>query len=144
MPLPEGVIKISELTSTTFDPGSLLPMAIPDENAATGYTNGQETLAAVGEGIVSSVAYTTSPLKTTNKTIIGAINEVRGEILTGTLLAGATSITLSDASIDSDSTIDIYTSVYGVSPTAVTVATGSVTLTFDAQGADLGVKVVIS
>ncbi len=64
--------------------------------------------------------------------------------LTGTLTAGNTSITLSDASITTSSTIDIYTSVYGVNPTAATDATGSVTLTFEAQAGDISVKVRIS
>lgn len=66
-----------------------------------------------------------------------------GKELTDTLAVGSTSITISDASILTTSTIDIYTDVYGVNPTAVTVATGSVTLTFEAQQAALGVKVVI-
>lgn len=59
----------------------------------------------------------------------------------GTLTSGSTSITLSDASITTDSTFDIYTSVYGVSPTNVTVAAGSITLVFVAQQSNLGVKV---
>lgn len=67
-----------------------------------------------------------------------------GKELTGTLAAGSTSITFSDEAILTTSTIDFYTDVYGVNPTAVTVATGSVTLTFDAQQAALGVKVVIT
>jgi hypothetical protein len=61
--------------------------------------------------------------------------------VTGTLLTGATSITLSDASITTSSTIDLFTDTYGVNPTAMSVSTGSVTLTFDAQESDLGVKV---
>ena len=64
--------------------------------------------------------------------------------VTGTLIAGNTSVTLSDASILTTSNIDIYTDVYGVSPTNVTVATGSVTLTFEAQANDLSVKVKVT
>lgn len=64
--------------------------------------------------------------------------------LTGTLTAGSTSLTLSDASITTSSTIDYYTSVFGVNPTNVVVATGSVTLTFEEQGSDLSVKVRVS
>lgn len=64
--------------------------------------------------------------------------------VTGTLLAGNTSITLSDASITTDSTIDYYTNVFGVNPTNVSVVNGSVTLTFDSQASDLGVKVRIT
>lgn len=63
------------------------------------------------------------------------------DALTGTLTAGDTSITISDESITTDSMIDIYTDVYGVNPSEVTVASGSITLTFDAQETDLSVKV---
>lgn len=64
-----------------------------------------------------------------------------GVEVTGTLAAGSTSLVLSDASITTSSTLDIYTDVYGVNPTAVTVTTGSVTLTFEAQQAAIAVKV---
>lgn len=61
--------------------------------------------------------------------------------VTGTLLAGSTTLVLSDASITSTSTLDVFTDVYGVSPTDMVASTGSVTLTFEAQESDLGVKV---
>lgn len=64
--------------------------------------------------------------------------------ITGTLTAGSTSITLSDASITTESTIDVYTDTFGVNPTNVVVATGSVTLTFEAQANDVAVKVRIT
>ena len=64
--------------------------------------------------------------------------------VTGTLTAGNTSVTLSDASISSSSTIDIYTDVFGVNPTNVVVSAGSVVLTFEAQQSNVGVKVRIS
>ena len=64
--------------------------------------------------------------------------------VTGTLTAGSTSITLSDASITTTSTLDYYTDAFGVNPTDVVVATGSVTLTFEAQQSNLGVKVRVS
>jgi len=61
-----------------------------------------------------------------------------------TLTAGSTSITLSDSSITTSSTIDVYTDSWGINPTAISVSTGSVALTFEAQQSDLGVKVRIS
>lgn len=64
--------------------------------------------------------------------------------ISGTLTAGSTSITLSDAAITSSSTIEIFTEVYGVSPTAVSVSNGSVTMTFEAQASNMGVKVRVS
>lgn len=63
--------------------------------------------------------------------------------VTGTLTAGSTSITLSDASITTDATYDIYTTVYGVNPTDVSLVAGSITMTFDVQQSDIGVKIRI-
>lgn len=64
--------------------------------------------------------------------------------VTGTLVSGSTSITLTDSNITTDSTIDIYSSIWGADPTDVTVANGSITLTFEAQETDMNVKVRVS
>lgn len=64
--------------------------------------------------------------------------------ITGTLTAGNTSITLSDASITTESTIDVYTDTFGINPTAVSVSAGAVTLTFTAQSSNVKVKVRIT
>lgn len=66
-----------------------------------------------------------------------------GTLVSGTLTAGNTSITLSDASITTNSWISPYTSVYGVNPTSISVSTGSVTLTFQAQSTDVVVGVEV-
>ena len=62
-------------------------------------------------------------------------------VLTATLTAGETSLTFTDASIKGTSTIDIYTSIYGVSPSTATSDTGTLTFTFDAQSTDMTVEV---
>ena len=64
--------------------------------------------------------------------------------LIGTLTAGSTSLTISSELLTTDSTIDIYTSAFGVNPTNVVLSTGSVTLTFESQQSDLSVKVRVS
>ena len=64
--------------------------------------------------------------------------------ITGTLSAGQTSITLSNIAITENSTIDYYTNYFGINPVGISVRTGSVTLTFEAQDIDLGVKVRVS
>ena len=64
--------------------------------------------------------------------------------LTGTLTAGTTSITLTNSTITTDSRFDFYTSIYGVSPTNVAVASGSITLEFDAQKTNMNVEVRVS
>lgn len=80
-------------------------------------------------------------VKELNTTLQTDLEEIRGVTLTGTLTAGETTLALADASITENSSIDVYTSVYGVNPTAITVASRTMTLTFDAQEADVNVKV---
>ena len=65
------------------------------------------------------------------------------EIITGTLTSGQTSITITDTSINTNSILSFFTSIYGVNPEAVSVTNGSVTLTFEAQESNMivGVKV---
>ena len=63
--------------------------------------------------------------------------------LNGNLAAGSTTLTLSDENITINSTIDIYTNVYGISPKNVTVEVGKITLEFKALDHELNVKVVI-
>ena len=62
----------------------------------------------------------------------------------GTLTAGSTSVTLSSSKIKTTSVIDVYTDTFGVNPSAISVSTGSVTLTFPAQSSDMGVMVRVS
>lgn len=62
----------------------------------------------------------------------------------GTLTAGQTTLTLTNSAITTDSTLDFYTDTFGINPTNVTVTTGSVILTFEAQANDIEVKVRVS
>lgn len=61
-----------------------------------------------------------------------------------TLTAGSTDCTIPSALITTDSTIEIFTSVYGVNPESVTVTSGSITVVFEAQESDVDVKVRVS
>lgn len=63
--------------------------------------------------------------------------------VSGTLTAGSTSITLSDVSITTSSTIEVFNDL-DVPYNSKTVTTGSVTYTFDAQQSDMVVKVRVS
>lgn len=133
---------ISQLDAAqTLPVGSLFLTSIEDLQAASGYESYK-----VASNVVASqfmTAYNFTGLNTTSKNVVGAVNEVKGKEVTGTLLAGSTSITLQDAAITTTSTIDIYTDVFGISPESVSVATGEITITFEEQASDLGVKVVI-
>lgn len=64
--------------------------------------------------------------------------------LQGILTAGQTSITFTDNVINANRTIDYFPSIYGVVPTSITVATGSVIFTFEEQNVDMILKVRIS
>ena len=65
-----------------------------------------------------------------------------GKVLTGTLTAGSTTLVFNDAAIKSDSMIDVYTTIAGVNPIGINASTGTITLYFRSQAADMGVKVV--
>lgn len=66
-------------------------------------------------------------------------------VLTSTLTAGQTTLTFTDASITSDCLVDVYVNHADAFPTDVDDSvSGSITLTFDSQIADLSVKLVIS
>ena len=106
----------------------------------------QLLISELANALMTDISY--GSLNTASKKIIGAINEVNTKAskveVSGTLTAGSTSLTLSDASITTTSTIDIYTDVFGIQPTNAVVATGSITLTFLAQASDITVKVRVS
>lgn len=71
---------------------------------------------------------------------ISALNigkQTKPAVVTGTLAAGATSLTLTDSSIGDNSTIDIYMNKSGVNMTGWTQSGNSLTMTFDAYGSDV-------
>lgn len=70
--------------------------------------------------------------------------EITGDsIITETLVAGQTSITILSDYITTDSVLDAYTSIYGVNPLTMVAGEGEVTLTFNAQATDMTVGVEI-
>ena len=77
------------------------------------------------------------------KEIFDAKKADKPTVVTGTLSAGSTSITLTNSAITNDSVIDIYTSVYGVNPTAISVSDGSIRLTFDAQSSAVNIRIEV-
>lgn len=134
---------VSELDPTTTLPvGSLLMVGIEDQTSETGYDSRKIASEKVASEILSNY-FLPLALNTNAKNVTGAINELLGVVLTGTLLTGATSITFQDPSISTSSTIEIFTDTFGVNPVSVTVGSGTMTITFESQAADLGVKVVI-
>ena len=80
---------------------------------------------------------------------VDKINTSNTQLITGTLTAGNTQLTLSDARITTSSIIDVWqdvgngVSVDIVAPTAIEVNSGNVILTFDAQSTNMtfGIRV---
>ena len=60
-----------------------------------------------------------------------------------TLYAGESILTIRSASIKSDSTISLFTSIYGVNPSSVVTGNNYITMEFAVQSTDLQVKVRI-
>lgn len=63
---------------------------------------------------------------------------------TKTLTAGDTSLTWTDSNISSDAAVDVYASIYGVAPTAMTFSDTTITVTFKAQTTDMDVCLMIA
>lgn len=61
-------------------------------------------------------------------------------ILDGSLAAGETTLTFTDSAITDNSMVDIYTSAFGINPSAIEQSENTLTLTFDAQAETVGVK----
>lgn len=137
--------RISDLTTAgTINNDDLMEISTVNQSSDTGYSSVKATIAAIATKILGGIQYA-ADLVTSSKTIFGAINELHGTVLSSTLTSGSTTLVFQDASITTNSTLeDVYTSVFGVVPTDAVFATGSLTLTFPAQNADISVKVRIT
>lgn len=136
--------KISELDQALqINNDAEFPMSQDNAGEPTTFKVG---ITQLGTEIAEDMTF--SNLQTASKKLVGAINEVNTKAskidIIGTLTAGQTSITLSDVAITTTSTIDIYTSDFGVQPTNAVVTSGQIVLTFLAQNSDLSVKVRVS
>lgn len=135
-------ITIPELTAAVATSNNdLFETAVVDGQSTSGYASKKLSMAQIANHIAAIAQY--PGLNTTEKELVDAINEIFGVALTGTLTAGNTTLTLQNAAITTNSTVDIYTDTYGVNPTDVTLSSGSITLTFAPQSANIAVKVII-
>ena len=109
-----------------------------------------------GEGVqAENVSYDNTDSGLTADDVQSAIDEIQAEIdalpsgatveiQRGTLTAGQTSVALQfSANIGATDLVDIYTDTYGVNPTAVSIATNTITLTFGAQANNVAVAVKV-
>lgn len=84
--------------------------------------------------------YNKTQIDAFNSATNNAIDALRGVWLTQTLTAGTTTVIFSDSSITTDSMLREFSSVYGVNPINISVANGSVTMTFLPQSTDVSIK----
>lgn len=98
----------------------------------------------IGNGTAANARSDALRVKWDGSVIDGSGNKISPTILTSTTISSATTTyTFSDASIKADSVIDIYDSIFGFSPTGMTVSTGSCTVTFPAQSSSHQIKLFV-
>ena len=146
------------VTATAMDGTSLPGGAFVINQSSMAILNGT-VLTFVGVPGVSSVAaqdvtYDNTGSGLTATDVQNAIDEVVSDLgsvaanvstyVSGTILAGNTTITLSDAAIETTSFIDIYFKDKVMAPTNVTVVTGAVTVEILAELTDTDVAVRIA
>lgn len=137
------LIKFSDLTGVlTLNDSDLLAIAAENEASETGFTSAKVTIGQLSTKVAEGTTF--SNLKTQSKYLVPAINELAHKDIISTLETGETTLTIIDSAITTDSTIDIYTDKFGVSPTNQEVTSGQIVLTFSAQSSDLAVKVRLS
>lgn len=138
--------KISELDAVLqINNDAVFPMSQDNSGEPTTF---KTSITQLGAEIIEDMTF--SNLQTQSKKVVGAINEVLAgqgggyTDVTGTLTAGQTSITLSDASITTSSFIQVFAGNGNINYTSISVATGSVTIGFLAQASDMTVTVRVS
>ena len=131
-------------TLATLSGSALLYVAPEDSGNTSGYASYKMEVSAFVTGALAGINLPLVFTKTNSKTAAGAINELAPTKLTTTLSSGSTSVTITDASITTSSTLRFYSETWGLYPSAApVVSAGSVTLTFEAQDADANIKVEV-
>lgn len=106
------------------------PVSYPDSDAFMHYKNGN--------------LYLKNDLQVDGKIKDANGNRIAPKVLESTTISSSTtSYTFTDASITADSVIDIYDTIFGFAPTAMTVSTGTCTVTFPAQSSTHKIKLFV-
>jgi hypothetical protein len=110
-------------------------------------------LDGVDEGANKTVVDTTVTESSVNAVSSGAVytavKAVKDSIptkttLTKTLVAGETTLTFTDDAITNNAVLDVYSNMYGISPTMASQVDNTLTLTYGATTTDVMIRVVIS
>lgn len=118
-----------------------LPVVAPVYAAATAYTKDTYVMYDNGNGAALYKCIQASTGNVPTDTTYWVPATIMGITLVGTLTAGSTSITLSDASITANSHIEVWAENGNVNYTNISSTTGSVTITFLAQSSNMTVEV---
>ena len=98
----------------------------------------------IGNGTASNACSDALRVKWNGDVIDGSGNKISPTILESTTIsASTTSYTFTDNAITADSVIDIYDTIFGFAPTAMTVSAGSATITFPAQSSSHTIKLFV-
>lgn len=101
-------------------------------------TNAETKLGAI-QGITTSTSITTTGYAA-DASVTTALYKKTSQFLTATLAAGSTSVSFTNSNFDGNTLFDVYTSKYGVNPTAMNLSGTTLSLTFDSQSSAVTVK----
>ena len=143
-----AAVSISEMNGASeVARTDLFEMAAVNAQSSSGYSSYKQALGDIADAINGD--FTFSDLDTTDKTIVGAINEIAAGgggggssyvDFSAVLPAGSTQVTITDADITVDGDYEVLTDVFGIDPVDVYIQEGSAIITFDSYGTDLNIK----
>lgn len=148
--MPEDTRRLSQMVQTdTFTAGALFYVAKESQTSESGFESFNIPGSDMARTLLSSLQFPLV-LQTEAKSVIPAINELNAGKqnkyieFTEEVDTGETTVTITDEAITTDSTVDIYTDVFGINPTSVAVTQGEIEIDFEAQEDAFNVKVRIS
>lgn len=99
-----------------------------------------ETKLGAIQGLTTSTSITTQGY-VADATVTTALYKKTSLFLSATLAAGSTQVTFTNSNFKSNTFFDVYTSKFGVNPTAMTLSNTTLKLTFDSQSTAVTVYV---
>lgn len=116
-----------------IDPETSLPATLQ-----VTVTRDEGTITEVGDPFAAT---TMNGLESRINTAFAALAPAGFTELTTTVYTGGVDAVFVDASITTSSTVDVFTDKFGVNPTNIVLGSGIMTVTFERQESNLGVKV---
>lgn len=121
--IPATGKSINDFSTGTVSAGALFPAAFPDPN--TGHNTGKISASELGQGMGENIQF--AGLNTINKTIFGAINEIKTLDPTITdfdvvnIPAGQTELIKFNSFYDPGATFDIFTDYFAVNINMISI-----------------------